>query len=66
MSILSGVGILQGKRAPTPLEALPAAIALLALRRLAMPDDIGLVTIGTVQHMGNHRFPHSAWGALPL
>lgn len=29
---LTGVGILQEKRAPAPLKALPAAIALLALR----------------------------------
>jgi hypothetical protein len=56
---LTGVGILQEKRAPVPLEALPAPITLLALRRLAMPDDIGFVAIGTVQHLGNHRSPHS-------
>jgi hypothetical protein len=37
---LTGVGIFQEKRAPAPLEALPAPIALLALRRRAMPDDI--------------------------
>jgi len=42
---LTGVGILQEKRAPVPLEALPAPITLLALRRLAMPDDIGFVAI---------------------
>jgi hypothetical protein len=63
---LTGVGILQEKRAPVPLEALPAPIALLALRRLAMPDDIRLVTIGTVQHLGHHRSPHSVLVCLFL
>ena len=58
---LTGVGILQEKRAPAPLKALPAAIPLLALRRRAMPDDIGPMAIGTVQHLGNHRSSHFDW-----
>src|SRR6266404_9497155 len=49
---LADIGIIQQKRAPTAESTLPAAVALLAFRRHAMPDNIGPVAIGAVQHLG--------------
>ena len=58
---LTGVGILQKQCPSVPLAALPAAIASLALRRRAMPDDIGPVARETMQHWGKHRSSHADW-----
>ena len=50
---LTGVGILQPEGATrTPLLA--AAVALLALLGLAMADDVGPLTVRTVQDLENH------------
>jgi len=54
----SGVGILQENCAPT-LRARATPLALLPFRRPAMPDALGSLARGAVQHWGNHRSPHS-------
>src|SRR6266704_5788770 len=56
---LTSVGILEQKGPPAPLEARTAPIALLAFRRQTMLDNIGPLAIGAVQHLDNHRVPHS-------
>ncbi len=56
---LTGVSILQQKGPSTPLEAGTAPIALLAFRRQTMLDNITPLAIGAVQHLDDHRFPHS-------
>ena len=40
------------------------AIALLAFRRLAMPDNRGALAMGTMQDLDNHGFPSRAWVIL--
>ena len=54
---LTGVGMVQQKRTTAPLEALAAPVALLAFRRLAMPDNIGAWAMGTVQPLDDHGSP---------
>src|SRR5262252_782037 len=39
-----------------------AAVSLLALPSLAMADEVGPVTIGTVQDLENHEATRSRWG----
>jgi hypothetical protein len=60
---LSGVGILQQKGPPTPLQACTAPRAWLAFKRPPMADDIGPMAIGAVPHLGHQCSPHSAWCA---
>jgi hypothetical protein len=50
---LTGVCIVQQKGAAGTV-VLSAAIPLLALPGLAMPDDIGALTVGTVQDLHAH------------
>jgi hypothetical protein len=57
---LPGVGICQEKRPPT-IWARPAPIPLLTFRRHAMPDDIGPLTVWTMQHLGHHGTPTQSW-----
>jgi hypothetical protein len=56
---LTGVAILQQKRAPTAFSTLSAAIALLAFRRFAMSDEVDSLAIGAVEHLSNPRVPPS-------
>jgi hypothetical protein len=56
---LTGVALLQQKGPSTPFEARTAPIALLAFRRQTMLDNITPLAIGAVQHLDDHRFPHS-------
>src|SRR5262252_972046 len=55
------LGIFQQKGPSTPLETRTAPIALLAFRRQPMLDNINPLAIGAVQHLDDHRFPHSCW-----
>jgi hypothetical protein len=50
---LAGVGIAEQEGAALA-GLLPAAVALLALRTLAVSDNIDSITIGTVEHPGHH------------
>ena len=51
---LAGIAILQEERTLT-LRARAASVALLAFRRGAMPDDIGSLAVGAVEHVGDHH-----------
>ena len=57
---LPGVGIFQEERTPT-IRARPAPIPLLTFRRHAMPDEIGPLTVWTMQHLGHHGTPTQSW-----
>src|SRR5712691_6983868 len=62
---LTGVALRQQKGPSTPLEARTAPRALLAFRRQTMLDNITPLAIGAVQHLDDHRFPHSrSWFSL--
>jgi hypothetical protein len=50
---LAGVGIVEQEGASVA-GFLPAAVALLAFRTLAVADNIDSITVGTVEHQGNH------------
>ena len=58
---LPGIGIGQEKRASV-LRARPAPVPLLALSGLAMANDVGPVTVRTVQDLENHEATRSRWG----
>src|SRR5262245_35849547 len=53
------ITIVQQNRTPTAESTLPAAVALLAFSRRAVPDNIGPLAIGAVQHLSDHRVPPS-------
>ncbi len=61
---VAGVGIVEQEGAPPSLSALPAAVALLAFKRRTMPDNIGPLAVGAVQHLGDHRIPPSSGYSL--
>jgi hypothetical protein len=50
---LTGVGIVEQEGAALA-GLLPAAVALLAFRTLAVSDDIDSITMWTVEYQGNH------------
>jgi hypothetical protein len=56
---LTGVGIVEEKGTPTPLEARPAPIALLPFRRQPMLNHIDPLALGAVQPLNDHCFPHA-------
>jgi hypothetical protein len=58
---LTRVGIVQ-QEDPTRTTLLTAAVPLLALPGLAMADDIGAVTVGTVQNVKDHDATQWLWG----
>src|SRR5712692_1553918 len=62
---LADISIVQQKRAPTAESTLPAAVALLAFSRRAVPDNIGPLAIGAVQHLSDHRVPPSCGMSSP-
>src|SRR5918911_4770717 len=62
---LADISIVQQKRAPTAESTLPAAVALLAFSRRAVPDNIGPLAIGAVQHLSDHRVPPSGGMSSP-
>jgi len=58
---LPRVGIVP-QEGPTRTTLLAAAVPLLALSGLAMADDIGAVTMGTVQNLKDHDATQLLWG----
>src|SRR5215813_6548556 len=58
---LACVAIFQEKCAPTPFEALPTAIPLLALPRHAMAHNIRALTVGAVKYLKNHESTLVCW-----
>src|SRR6266851_3161871 len=58
---LTRVTIVQQEGA-TGAALLSAAVPLLALSGLAMADDVGPVTVRTVQDLENHDATRSRWG----
>ena len=46
---------LGAQRASASLSALAATIGLLTFSRLAMPDDIGALAMGTMQDLDDHE-----------
>src|SRR5262249_4433968 len=60
---LPSITIVQQERAPgTTLLAAP--VPLLVLTSRAMADDIGPLTVGTVQELENHNATRSRWECL--
>src|SRR5262245_24373728 len=57
---LPGIGILQQEGA-TRTALLAATIALLALTSLPMPNNIGALAVGAVQHLDDHCASPSCW-----
>jgi hypothetical protein len=53
--LVTGIAVAEQKRTSASLSALPATVALLALTGVAVSDDIGVVTMGTVQDLDNHE-----------
>ena len=51
---LSGIAIVQKKRASVSLASLAAPVALLALTGVAVSDDIGALAMGTMQDLDDH------------
>jgi hypothetical protein len=62
---LTGVGVLQEKRAPT-LRTRPAPKALLAFRHRAMAQNIRPLAVGTMQHLGIIVARSHTGGSVPL
>ena len=51
---VTGVGVIQ-KEGASLTQSVLAAVALLALARCAMSNDIGTLAVGTVQDLEEHR-----------
>src|SRR5712692_8943939 len=58
---LAWIAIVQQEGA-TSTASLAAAVPLLALPGLAMADDVGPLTVGTVQDLDDHDATRSHWG----
>ena len=62
LSQVTRVGIVQQKRASSPLSTRPAAVALLDLTGGVVSDNISALAVGAVQDLDNHDVTRLAWG----
>ena len=60
---VTGIAVIHQESAPVAHRLL-ATIALLALPRLPMADDIGPLAMGATQDLHNHAITRVAWGLL--
>jgi len=61
---LSGIAIVEQKRASSPLSTRKEAVASLALRGDAVSDNISALAVGTVQELDNHDVTPLGWGLI--